>query len=109
MFHYNKQQGQPRLDTTKMTQPLLQENFRDPLATVLDSGQVGISASDKWETLGKAIFNTAIATFGKTTSNNKDWFSAKLAKMSPVIEAKRTAFNTYRQTPTKKKTCTSSG
>ncbi len=54
-----------------------------------------------WQ-VGKAIFNTALITLGKKTSKTKDWFNSKSAVMTPVIDAKRNAFSTYRQSPTER-------
>ena len=39
----------------------------------------------------------ALATFGRKTSNTHDWFDAKSTEMRPVIEAKRTALDVYKQ------------
>ena len=48
------------------------------------------------------MYYTALTTFGRKTSKSHDWFEAKSAEMSPVIEAKRAALAEYKRSPSKR-------
>ena len=45
---------------------------------------------------------TASATFGQNTSKSHDWFKAKSAEMTPIIEAKRAALTEYKRSLSEK-------
>ena len=47
------------------------------------------TASRSWNHLHEAIQKSALATFGRRTSKNCDWFEAKSEKLIPVIVTKR--------------------
>ncbi|KAL7877616.1 hypothetical protein SRHO_G00042590 [Serrasalmus rhombeus] len=49
-----------------------------------------------------AIQKSALATFGRKTSKNCDWFGAKSAEFTPVIETKRAALSEYKLSPSEK-------
>lgn len=61
------------------------------------------SATEKWATLRDTIHRTALATFGRKTLKTHDWFVAKSAEITPVIEAKRTALDSGVQPLTSEK------
>ena len=44
------------------------------------------------------LCGTALATFGKKSSKSHDWFEAKSAVMTPIIEDKRAALAEYKRT-----------
>ena len=55
-----------------------------------------------WIHLRECIHTSALAIFGKKTSRSSDWFDAKSAEMTPVIEAKRAALTEYKRSPSEK-------
>ena len=94
--HRHKKQGNPRIETSKIHQPDLVEQF-----TVDLERELAASATEEWETLRDTMHRTALATFGRKTSKSQDWFEAKSIEMTPVIEAKRAAFVEYKRVPSK--------
>ena len=53
----------------------------------------------KWATLQDTMHHTALVTSGRKTLKSHDWYEAKSAKMTSVIEAKRTALAEFKQSP----------
>ena len=102
-FHCSKKQGNPRIDVSSMSQPDLVQQFSEAFKNEYEAHPqnktLPTSATDKWKTLRDTIHKTALATFGKKTTKSPDWFEAKSAEMTPVIEAKRAAFAEYKRTP----------
>ena len=96
-FHRTKKQGNPRIEVSKMSQPNLMSQFAEAFENEFDVPQTKVSATEKWEILRDTMHRTALATFGKYTSNTHDWFDAKSSAMRPVIEAKRTALMEYKR------------
>ena len=105
-LHRAKKQGNPRIDVSKMSRPDLAKKFAEAFEseydTNLQDNAPPTSATDKWVKLRDSIHRTALATFGKKTSKSHDWFQAKAAEMTPVIEAKRAAFMEYKRAPNEK-------
>ena len=99
--HRHKKQGNPRIETSKIHQPDLVEQFTVDLERELAASQPRDSATEEWETLRDTMHRTALATFGRKTSKSQDWFEAKSIEMTPVIEAKRAAFVEYKRVPSK--------
>ena len=87
-FYRTKTKGIPRIDVSKMSQPDLMEQFTQTFEKEFGSLQPGDSATEKWEALCDTMYRTALGTFGKRSSKSHDWFEAKSAVMTPVIEAK---------------------
>ena len=85
-----------------MSQPDLVEQFAERFENELGISQSGDSATAKWTTLRDTMHRTALATFGKNTSKSHDWFKAKSAEMTPIIEAKRAALTEYKRSPSEK-------
>ena len=52
--------------------------------------------------LPTSIHTSALAIFGKKTPRSSEWFDAKSAEMTPVIEAKRAALAEYMCSPSEK-------
>ena len=50
----------------------------------------------------ECIHTSALAIFGKKTSRSSNWFNAKSAEMTPVIEAKWAALTEYKHSPSEK-------
>ncbi len=74
-----------------MSQPDPVEQFAEKFEKELQTSQTEAFATEKWTTLQDTMYRTALAAFGKKTHKCIDWFKAKSAKMTPVIEAKRAA------------------
>lgn len=60
------------------------------------------TASDTWILLRECIHTSALAIFEKKTSQSSDWFDAKSAEITPVIEAERAALAEYKYSPSEK-------
>jgi len=86
-----------------MSQPDLVELFAGRFESELKTSQTGDSATEKWATLRDTMHRTALATFGRKTLKSHDWFEAKSAEMTPIIEAKRTALAEYKRFPSEGK------
>ena len=98
-FHRKKEKGNPRINISMMSQPVLTQKFAEVIKKELSNKETGDSALEKWESLRKTIQTTALATFGKQTTKSHDWFEAKSSAMIPAIEAKRVALMEYKRTP----------
>ncbi|XP_076037555.1 uncharacterized protein LOC143023002 [Oratosquilla oratoria] len=101
-LHKSKQKGKPRMNTMGMHLPEKVEEFAKSLQKALSVEHQHCSAAEKWDHLRDTIQKTALATFGKKTSKNNDWFDAKFSEMSPVIDAKRAALAEYKRSPNEK-------
>ena len=101
-FHRTKTKGIPRIDVSKMSQPDLKVQFAQTFEKEFGSLQPGDSATEEWEALRDTMYRTALANFGKRSSKSHDWFEAKSAMMTPVIEAKRAALAEYKRTPSER-------
>ncbi|CAH1226359.1 CD209 [Branchiostoma lanceolatum] len=101
-FHHARQPGKPRIDISRMAQPDLVEKFTVTFEKEVNSKPSGLSATKKWNDLRDVMHRTAMATFGKKTTQSHDWFDAKSAEMAPVIEAKRAALAEYKRTPSER-------
>ena len=60
------------------------------------------TASRSWNHLHEAIQKSALATFGRRTSKNCDWFEAKSEKLIPVIVTKRASVAENKRSPIEK-------
>lgn len=98
-LHCAKQEKKLRIDTSKMQHSEKLEVFTKALADALSDGYLCNTASASWNHLCEAIQKSALATYGRKTSKNCDWFDAKSAELTPVIEAKRAAFAEYKRSP----------
>ena len=101
-FHRAKTKGIPRIDVSKMSRPDLMEQFAQTFEKEFGSLQPSDSATEKWEALRDTMYGIALATFGKRSSKSHDWFEAKSAVMTPVIEVKRAALAECKHTPSEK-------
>ena len=80
----------------------LVELFAGRFESELKTSQTGDSATEKWATLRDTMHRTALATFRRKTLKSHDWFEAKSAEITPVIEAKRTALAGYKRFPSER-------
>ncbi|XP_076033018.1 uncharacterized protein LOC143020479 [Oratosquilla oratoria] len=101
-LHKSKQKGKPRMNIMGMHLPEKVEEFAKSLQKALSVEHQHCSAAEKWDHLRDTNQKTALATFGKKTSKNNDWFDAKFSEMSPVIDAKRAALAEYKRSPNEK-------
>ncbi|KAL7879729.1 hypothetical protein SRHO_G00019830 [Serrasalmus rhombeus] len=67
-----------------------------------ENGYTCNTASESWKYLREAIQKSALAIFGRKTSKNCDWFDAKSAELTPVIEIKRAALSQYKRSLSEK-------
>ena len=96
-FHHTKTKG-----ISKMSQPDLTEQFAQIFEKELGSLQPGDSATEKWEAMRDTVYSTALAIFGKRSSNSHDWFEAKSTVTTPVTEAKLAALEEYKCIPSER-------
>ncbi|CAE1309676.1 unnamed protein product [Acanthosepion pharaonis] len=66
-FHRGKNQGKPRIDVSKMSQPDFVQQFVKRYENELATSRTGHSATEKWATLWDTMHRTALVTFGRTT------------------------------------------
>ena len=78
------------------------EEFAKTFEEAISTKNPQSTASDTWIHLRECIHTSALAIFGKTTPRSSDWFDAKSAEMTPVIEAKRAALAEYMCSPSEK-------
>ena len=97
-LHRSRSTGHPRINTAQMSSQIKVEEYRTSLSEVLQDPP-DQDATTRWQTVRDAIYNTAMATFGKVKRSNTDWFNAHLAEMEPLIEAKRKAFLAHKKEP----------
>ena len=83
-FHRTKKQGNPRIDVSKMSQPILMSQVAEAFEREFGAPQPKDSATEKWENLRDTKHRTALATFAEKTSKTHDWFDAKSTEMRPV-------------------------
>ena len=70
--HQRKTKGIPRIDVSKMSQPDLMEQLAQIFEIEFGALQPGDSATEKWEALRVTMYRTALAAFGKKSSNSHD-------------------------------------
>ncbi|CAM4654716.1 unnamed protein product [Leuciscus chuanchicus] len=73
-LHRSKQEGKPRIDKTKMQHPEKLEEFTKSLEDALSVGYPYNTASASWNHLGEAIQISALATYGRNTFKDCNWF-----------------------------------
>lgn len=100
-LHRAKPQGN-RINTIKMQQEAKIEEFAKTFEEAISTKNRQSTVSDTWIHLRECIHTSALAIFGKKTSRSSDWFVAKSAEMTPVIEAKRAALAEYKRSPSEK-------
>ena len=74
------------------------EEFAKTFEEAISTKNPQSTALDTWIHLREGIHTSALAIFGKKT----DWFDAKSAEMTLVIEAKRAALTEYKRSPSEK-------
>ena len=90
-LHHARQPGKPKIDTTKMAQQDLIEQFSTVFEEKVSVMKHAENATERWAELRNIMHDSAIATFGRKTAKSEDWFDAKASEMTPVIGAKRRA------------------
>lgn len=102
-FHRTRNPGNPRIDVNYSWLPSRTEKFTKLFTEEYQKNSQdddeSINATENWNTLRKTIYSAAMAAYGKKTRNNSDWYETNIAKMEPVIEAKRTALTKYKNDP----------
>ena len=101
-LHHARQPGKPKIDTTKMAQQDLIEQFSTVFEEKVSVMKHAENATERWAELRNIMHDSAIATFGRKTAKSDDWFDAKASEMTPVIEAKRKALADDKAKPSAK-------
>jgi uncharacterized protein YbdZ (MbtH family) len=57
------------------------------------------SIDKKWSDLRDAIYDSALATYGRKERKNADWYEAHWEEMEPATAAKRKALLAYKMSP----------
>ena len=76
--------------------------FTKSLEDDLSAGHRCNTASRSWNHLHEVIQKSALATFGRKTSKNCDWFEAKSEKLIPVIVTKHASLAENKRSPIEK-------
>ena len=101
-LHRAKPQGKPRIDTTKMQHTEKLKEFTKSFEDALSTEHPHATATETWNHLRESIQTSALATFGRKTSQSCDWFDAKSTELTPIIEEKRAALAEYKRSPSEK-------
>ncbi|XP_037789963.1 uncharacterized protein LOC119585364 [Penaeus monodon] len=100
-IHQSKQEGRPRINTSKTAIPDLCERFTNSIEDALKNCPGG-NTEERWSHIHDFIYNSAMDTFGKRERQNPDWFEAGIAELEPAIEAKRAALINHKREPSVK-------
>ncbi|XP_037804032.1 uncharacterized protein LOC119598476 [Penaeus monodon] len=100
-IHQSKQEGRPRINTSKTAIPDLCERFANSIEDALKNCPGG-NTEERWSHIRDFIYNSAMDTFGKRERQNPDWFEAGIAELEPAIEAKRAALINHKREPSVK-------
>ncbi|KAI8510866.1 hypothetical protein Bbelb_117820 [Branchiostoma belcheri] len=100
-IYRSKQKGRPRINTARTVLPDLCQRFDDSVEEALRDCPTR-SAVERWNYIRDAIYTSAMGTFGKRERHNPDWFEAGIAKLEPVITAKRKALLDHKRKPSEK-------
>jgi len=100
-IHQSKQEGRPRINTSKTEIPDLCERFANSIEDALKNCPGG-NTEERWSHIRDFIYNSAMDTFGKRERQNPDWFEAGIAELEPAIEAKRAALINHKREPSVK-------
>ena len=101
-IHNAKTKGLPCINTCGTSDPTktqrFADNFKERIANQPPPSDQGNPVAT-WNNLGNAIYDSAMAAFGKKEPKNTDWFEAHWGEMQPVTEAKRKALLDHKQNP----------
>jgi len=100
-LHCTKKEGRPRIDASKTRDQTKVEEFAHKLEESFP-GPPTANAQERWQHFRDSIYNAAMSTFGKKTSNSADWFEAHSEEMTPVIKEKRRALTAYKVCPSER-------
>lgn len=99
-IHHTRTKGFPRINTCGTFDPTkaqsFADNFKDRLATQPPPSDPGDPVAT-WNHLRNAIYDPAMAAFGKKEHKNADWFEAHWEEMQPVTEARRKGLLDHKQ------------
>ena len=100
-IHHSKTKGRPRINTSGANDPSKTQTFADTLQEKIStrSADHPSDADTTWGHLRDAIYDSAMAAFGKKERSSADWFEAHWIQLQPVTEAKRKALLAYKQNP----------
>lgn len=92
------------MNTAKTVIPHLCEHFNTSIEEALQDYPAG-SVEERWNHIRNAIYNSALTAFGKKEKQTPDWFQHNMAKLEPLIEAKRIALTLYKNMPSRHNLC----
>ena len=100
-IHHSKTKGRPRIDTSGANNPSKTQTFADTLQEKIStrSADHPSDADTTWGHPRDAIYDSAMAAFGKKERSSADSFEAHWIELQPVTEAKRKALLAYKQNP----------
>ena len=98
-FHRTKQEGKPRIDVSKTQHSVHLAEFRTQFSSTF-VGDYNLPSTVQWENVKNATLVTALSAFGKREGSQKNyWFHSNSARLDPLIEAKHTAMQAYKDMP----------
>ena len=98
-FHRAKPPGNQRINSLRVADPKLAEEYSQKLQETLPGHTEG-TIEEKWATLQDTIYSQAKATFGTNQGSSQDWFKANTNKIAPVLDQKRKALLRHKKRPT---------
>ena len=99
--HHSKPKPRPRINTASTAKPELRQRFANAIDVALEDCPTD-SATQQWNHIREAVFQTALDTFGRRERKSADWFEAGATELEPVIAAKRAALLAYKKDPSAK-------
>ncbi|XP_063600740.1 uncharacterized protein LOC134776919 [Penaeus indicus] len=87
--------------SARINNPELREHFAKAIDVALEGCPAG-SATERWNHIREAVFQTAMGTFGKRERKSADWFESGVAELEPAIAAKRAALLAHKNYPSMK-------
>ena len=93
-LHRSKKPGEPRLHVSSSAIPEKKEQYIQKLEVSLLTNDYG-NATDEWNNIREAIYESAKVTLGEKNEKSQAWFEANIDLMEPLIQAKRMALSSY--------------
>ena len=97
-LHKARPPGNPRINSSKATNPKLAKEFKMKIQEALPSFVEG-NAEEKWSTIQETVYKQAKDTFGTKKEPSKDWFEDNMETLRPILEKKRNALISHKNNP----------
>ena len=99
-LHHSKKKGLPRIKTYCASNLEKTQQFVSKLEeTLVEKTPYDDNIHSKWSRRRDAVYNSAIAVYGKKERKNADWYKAHWEDMKPVTEMKTKVLLAYKAVP----------